>query len=506
MLRKCTEIKEGYTYRIFVLHSNRVMFYFGLLADYLSSMVQGKQPLRTTQRVCNDIRSACGSHPENIPYEKLRQAWNSWARRLVIDWEKVYTCSKCGPEPKIIVCDGTMLGFRKDFLPYLSTPEAAGAQPEKLVTGSNHSRRVFITCAKSRDLLLRYSGNKRRGRGKFTGKLGISEEEMADLQGKLIQSGRSDVTDLLRRLQAEGHATRAPPEYSTFLSEVARSTPVCGMIQMAGDKKAIRIMQMVAEGTIDLTSSRFHRYSAYLFEKAPVLTDFLCSVTKAGHLPPDISALVLSLMTVLIQTFKEVEKPSPDCYPAPPPTSTLSFFPSLPQLCGLPRYAVEEASKSREKDSCRKESYGHHSLTPGLFTLFCPHGVCYGFTAMQSCESPRHPFEILRTRFPVAPRVVVYDNSCQLHKYAMNREPHFFQKTVFLVDRFHFKGHVGCSLGYCMDSYTAAVDIRSINSQVNEQANSSLIRIQPQLAYMTPSNFMFHVSLFLALKNMQCNV
>ncbi|KAI8493207.1 hypothetical protein Bbelb_292110 [Branchiostoma belcheri] len=43
----------------------------------------------------------------------------------------------------------------------------------------------------------------------------------------------------------------------------------------------------------------------------------------------------------------------------------------------------------------------------------------------------------------------------------------------------------------------------SINSRVNEQANSGLIRIQPQLVYMSPSNFMFHASLFLALKNMR---
>ncbi|KAI8494047.1 hypothetical protein Bbelb_283940 [Branchiostoma belcheri] len=101
-----------------------------------------------------------------------------------------------------------------------------------------------------------------------------------------------------------------------------------------------------------------------------------------------------------------------------------------------------------------------------------------------------------------APRVIVCDNSCQLHRYAMNRDPHFFKMTVFLVDGFPYRGHIGCSLGYCMDSYTA-LNIQSINSQVNEQANSGLIRIQPQLVYMSPSNFMFHASLFLALKNMR---
>ncbi|KAI8516433.1 hypothetical protein Bbelb_050140 [Branchiostoma belcheri] len=76
----------------------------------------------------------------------------------------------------------------------------------------------------------------------------------------------------------------------------------------------------------------------------------------------------------------------------------------------------------------------------------------------------------LQDAVPDAPRViVVYDNSCQLHRYGMNRDPHFLKMTVSL----------------------------------NEQANPGLIRIQPQLVYMSPSNFMFHASLFLTLKNMR---
>ena len=45
------------------------------------------------------------------------------------------------------------------------------------------------------------------------------------------------------------------------------------------------------------------------------------------------------------------------------------------------------------------------------------------------------------------------------------------------------------------------MNIREINSQVNEQANAGLQRIRGQLAYMTAENFMFTVSLFLYLKN-----
>ena len=73
--------------------------------------------------------------------------------------------------------------------------------------------------------------------------------------------------------------------------------------------------------------------------------------------------------------------------------------------------------------------------------------------------------------------------------------------TLFVVDRFHWKGHVGCTSGYSLDTYRLSVDLRSIDSQVNEQANAGLQIIRGQLAYMTLDNIMFTVSLFLCIKN-----
>ena len=57
---------------------------------------------------------------------------------------------------------------------------------------------------------------------------------------------------------------------------------------------------------------------------------------------------------------------------------------------------------------------------------------------------------------------------------------------------------MGCSSGYNLDMYIAHKDL---NSQVNEQANAGLQHIQSQLAYMTFDNFVFHLCLFLCLKN-----
>ena len=72
------------------------------------------------------------------------------------------------------------------------------------------------------------------------------------------------------------------------------------------------------------------------------------------------------------------------------------------------------------------------------------------------------------------------------------------ERTLFVVDRFHCRGHVGCSSGYNLDLYSVH---KSLNSQVNEQANAGLQHIKSQLAYMTFDNFVFHLCLFLSIKN-----
>ena len=80
---------------------------------------------------------------------------------------------------------------------------------------------------------------------------------------------------------------------------------------------------------------------------------------------------------------------------------------------------------------------------------------------MQVQESPNIPFSILYERFSsgimsyklkntdytlfiiIAPKVIVYDNGCNLHQYCLNREPDYFRESRFLVDRFHWPNHTG---------------------------------------------------------------
>ncbi|XP_066272071.1 uncharacterized protein [Branchiostoma lanceolatum] len=370
-----------------LLHNvdNRNMFYMGFRLDYLHSMIDSKQPLKSTQSSTNRTRSAGSDNGfKAMPYEMFRKGWNSFARRIDINWDKVFSCPECGPEPDTVICDGTAVGFRKDLIAGCTPEPCDGvSSSSNTVQGSRHSDRVFLTSEKARRLLLQYSGSKRGTRGMSKG---LSEEEMKTLLGLLEVENRQDIADIIRRLLEgdDGHGKgddgdpvrMAPAGYSGFFAELARYTPVCGMLQIAGDDIAMKIAKKVAKGKILLGQERYGEYFSYLQKKAPILCTFVHIIGKEGHIPSDVSTLILNLIKILKSTFDKVPVPSPSCYPPPPPSSLLSFFPCLRKRCGLPPYAMDKRRRVKARDGCRKDSYGHPSLTPGLFTIFCKHGVC----------------------------------------------------------------------------------------------------------------------------------
>jgi hypothetical protein len=144
-------------------------------------------------------------------------------------------------------------------------------------------------------------------------------------------------------------------------------------------------------------------------------------------------------------------------------------MPAYPLVRGLPPFAADESS-SKETLTCNKFSGRHNQLTPGIFTLFCPHEVCLGFKLMNNNEGPGTLFELLFTRFrngacscymqtiaaiPLSllgcrsaccagPRRIIYDNACNLHRYSLRRAPRLFAKTEFRIDRLHIFNHIGC--------------------------------------------------------------
>ena len=231
-------------------------------------------------------------------------------------------------------------------------------------------------------------------------------------------------------------------------------------------------------------------------QRAPLLLPFVTSRDVRTELRLNVLETVLDAMDKVYDR----PEPGPEVYTVPNPSQTdLEYFPNHPLIRGPAKYA---ANKSKKDDSgCRKWGKRHATLSPGLFTIVCKHGICLGFQLMSDTESPKTAFHILMGRFPTLPKLIIYDNACKMHVYCIKREPARFALTRFMVDRMHYRGHIGCSEGYNMDTYKADVEIAKTNSQANEQANASLRNISTQIAYMSIDNVLCHTGVFLAIRN-----
>ncbi|KAK3608593.1 hypothetical protein CHS0354_042584 [Potamilus streckersoni] len=159
----------------------------------------------------------------------------------------------------------------------------------------------------------------------------------------------------------------------------------------------------------------------------------------------------------------------------------MPFTQLLPEVCRMGKYQLD--GKKENVPFCSKKHGRHPTLLPGIFTVFCQHGVCYEYQIMKSMESPNIPFTFLRTKFKVAPEAVIYDNACNLHAYCLNIDPAFFARTQFALDALHWFNHIDCSMGYESKLYPK---FKSVNTQSVEQNNSKLKSL---LSNMTPQNF-----------------
>jgi hypothetical protein len=133
---------------------------------------------------------------------------------------------------------------------------------------------------------------------------------------------------------------------------------------------------------------------------------------------------------------------------------------------------------------------------------WCTHSICYGFHCIPKGEGRNDVFSAMYTRWPTAPKRVIYDFACALGPYCLTREPHFFGDTQFLIDDFHTSGHTRCSNAAFLKTY-AEVDHRliRINSSAAECGNGGIARIRKSVSYMSQERAIQFTRTFIAIWN-----
>lgn len=166
----------------------------------------------------------------------LRSAWNAFIRLLDLNYSNV-------PLPKIIICDGTLLGFRKDLAKDSTTDTLS------TIHGSKHSDRTFICSAKACELLLNYSGYTKDRKRLIVPKC-LSKNDLQALC-KLLEKDSKALSMLIKSF----HVFTAPSPYRDFFAELARNSPACSTFQYLGNDEVIEVLMSIVNDQFDLFNS-----------------------------------------------------------------------------------------------------------------------------------------------------------------------------------------------------------------------------------------------------------
>ena len=157
----------------------------------------------------------------------------------------------------------------------------------------------------------------------------------------------------------------------------------------------------------------------------------------------------------------------------------------LPQLRERPKF---EADKNKDPPTgCNKNFLQGRGRTGGVMTIFCPHGFCYAGFILPKAESRDHLFSFMVKYLEKPPKYLVYDFGCAALDYCLNRLPGWFKDMVVVVDRMHWDNHTACCSSFNMRIYE---DLDGINSQIAEQCNAALRKINPTLHRSSQPFFM----------------
>jgi hypothetical protein len=89
---------------------------------------------------------------------------------------------------------------------------------------------------------------------------------------------------------------------------------------------------------------------------------------------------------------------------------------------------------------------------------------------MGRAEGSGTPYALFEERMARGvPLLIIYDNNCHLHRYAMSRDPSLYFYTRFIIDRLHYVGHTYCNTGYCVE-LDAVLESLGVNTQVRVES------------------------------------
>ncbi len=159
-----------------------------------------------------------------------------------------------------------------------------------------------------------------------------------------------------------------PPAVLKFLKCLSSISPVVSYFPTAKDFLKL-LCEVKAGSDIRLHPEKLSKLQSI----APLIYSLVMSLPE-GSLP-DVFLDLLEVLKGKIQWLLRVEQHQLDSVSDEHASDSLSYLPNWPLLNIRGVYKKDLSKSKKELKSCRKDYRAHPSLMPGIFTLYCPHGI-----------------------------------------------------------------------------------------------------------------------------------
>ena len=298
----------------------------------------------------------------------LRASWYKYLSLLDIDFGAGFRYPKCFAQPDIVICDATSLAFRRNMLkshkPFEDVDKVLDGRYSVCAQLSYNyccwvfffgffKDRVFIEEAECRRLLRRYSET-----AEDNDSLHYFNE--ADAK-KLLDCLQKYSPTLVPLIKSWGSIVPCDSRYAPLLKALSSSSPLCALIHPSPD--VLDLVENIANGyEVRCDPELWHK----LQMSVPLLYQLL-SVLNCTSIPSVLSPILLEMNRIAVQCFKNTTPEQhvdvfDECNPC-------CYYPNLPIIR---KRGVYKSDSVRKDQACTKVHRGH---LPGIFTLFCSHGI-----------------------------------------------------------------------------------------------------------------------------------
>ena len=429
--------------------------------------------------------------------------WNKavqmfWREVLNLPLEKLFICDDCGPRPEYLCMDGVSIGMMVDkvqkegniFVPI---------QSENILDAPEFKERMFIKTKKNRNML----------------RTACEERKYPNIKTTQYSQdpGMKSVSDLFEGIKSEGY-TNMPDAIRDLVYEITSVSSTISIFQPMDNDLLNKLKESLQDNEKDLlTNQKYLDLKHQMFKKYPLLYKRLDSIGQMmlshGKIPKSVKNFILSLIDFCLSYYSSlVVRKSTDYKNMKKDEDVKSeCFPLWDIKRKRARYQADQRASKKDIESwdelCSKLFPEHRRLTPGLFivTCCCPKKKVYGFKKMIQGESPRIIFDIIMTRFEDDYNpTIIYDASCRIKEYGLNREPARFTNIRFATDPLHSDNHTTCSQSFQSNLYS---DLKAQNKEACEQFNSVLRSVQHSVTFMDFDNYLMALKVFISFHNLQ---